>query len=173
MRLLGAILAGGAARRFGADKALAEWRGARLIDHVAALLTAHTEALVIAGGTREGLAAVADVPAPGLGPLGGVAGALAYAEREGFDAVLTLPCDTPKLPPGVLETLADAAGAACLADLPVAGRWPAALAQPLAQWLARTDDRSMRAWTRTIGATALPHPPIVNVNRREDLAALC
>ena len=171
-RLLGAILAGGEARRFGSDKALAHWRGRRLIDHVADRLALVTDALVIAGGTRAGVVAVPDRPRAGLGPLGGVAGALAHAAAHGFEAVVTLPCDTPDVPEDLLRTLAAAPGAAFLDDLPVAGRWPVTLAEPLADWLGSAEDRSMRAWTTAIGATAIPHAPLANVNRPGDLATL-
>ena len=47
--ILGAILAGGQARRFGSDKAQALWRGRRLIDHVADALGSQTTALVVCG----------------------------------------------------------------------------------------------------------------------------
>jgi molybdopterin-guanine dinucleotide biosynthesis protein A len=171
-RLLGAILAGGESRRFGSDKALARWRGQRLIDHVADRLTTVVDTLVIVGGARDGFVAVADWPRAGLGPLGGIAGALAHAATHGFAAVVTLPCDTPEVPDSLLRTLAGAAGAAVLEGLPVAGRWPAALAGSLADWLDAAEDRSMRAWTAAIGATAIPHAPLANINRPADLAAL-
>ena len=170
--ILGAILAGGEARRFGSDKALAQWRGRRLIDHVADRLALVTDTLVIAGGMRDGFVAVPDRPRAGLGPLGGVSGALAHAAANGFAAVLTLPCDTPEVPDDLLRPLAAMPGAAFLEGLPVAGRWPATLAEPLADWLGSAEDRSMRAWTAAIGATAIPHAPLANVNRSEDLARL-
>lgn len=172
MRLLGAILAGGEARRFGSDKAAAEWRGRRLIDHVAARLGPVTDALVVAGGPRAGFVTVPDAPRPGLGPLGGIAGALAHAAAEGFGAVVTLPCDTPNVAEDVLAALARAQGPAVLAGLPVAGRWPTALARPLAIWLETAQDRSMRAWVLHSGAMRLAHAPIANVNSVGDLEAL-
>ena len=170
--ILGAILAGGEARRFGSDKALATWRGRRLIDHVADRLAMVADALVIAGGARDGFVAVPDRPRAGLGPLGGIAGALAHAEANGFEAVVTLPCDAPDVPEVLLRALAAAPGAAFFKGLPVAGRWPVMLATPLADWLDAAEERSMRAWTSAISATALPHPPLANVNRPGDLAAL-
>lgn len=170
--VLGVILAGGESRRFGSDKAVAQWRGRRLIDHVADRLGAVSDALVVAGGAREGFVAVPDLPRGGLGPLGGIAGALAHAAAHGFEAVVTLPCDTPQVPHTVLAMLASAEGAAVLEGLPVAGRWPADQAERLAAWLEAAEDRSIRAWARQIGAARLPHVPIVNVNRQEDLAEL-
>lgn len=171
-RILGAILAGGESRRFGSDKAVAEWRGRRLIDHVAERLGKVADALVVAGGTRAEIMAVPDVPRAGLGPLGGIAGALAHAAAQGFDAVVTLPCDTPEVPGEVLAALVAQEGAAVLEGLPVAGRWPVGLAAPLARWLEAAEDRSMRAWVGEIGAARLAHPPIANVNRRQDLAGI-
>ena len=47
--LLGAILAGGQARRFGADKAHAIYRDQRLIDQVAAALQAQCERVIVCG----------------------------------------------------------------------------------------------------------------------------
>ena len=98
MRVLGAILAGGQARRFGSDKALALLAGRALIDHVAAALGPQVEALVVCGREHQGSTSVPDRPAAGLGPLGGLAGALHYAREHGYDAVVSAPCDTPLLP---------------------------------------------------------------------------
>eukprot|EP00611_Tribonema_gayanum_P009759 TRINITY_DN19634_c0_g1_i1.p3 TRINITY_DN19634_c0_g1~~TRINITY_DN19634_c0_g1_i1.p3 ORF type:complete len:108 (-),score=11.69 TRINITY_DN19634_c0_g1_i1:38-361(-) len=68
---LGAILAGGQARRFGSDKAQALYEGARLIDRVAAALAAQCEAVVVCGREEAGFACIPDWPESGLGPLGG------------------------------------------------------------------------------------------------------
>ncbi|HSF13587.1 MAG TPA: NTP transferase domain-containing protein, partial [Erythrobacter sp.] len=48
-KLLGAILAGGQARRFGSDKAQALYQGARLIDRVASALAAQCESVIVCG----------------------------------------------------------------------------------------------------------------------------
>ena len=91
---MGAVLAGGRSSRFGSDKAAALLEGRRLLDHAATNIAPFVERVVTVGGD-EG---VPDLPAPGLGPLGGIAGALSFAEREGFGSVLTIACDMPRLP---------------------------------------------------------------------------
>lgn len=171
MSVLGVVLAGGTARRFGSDKALASWRGRPLLDHAVDLVAQHADAVAIAGGMRAGYASLADCPAPGLGPLGGVCGALAHARDAGFAAVLTIPCDTPDLPYSLLAALRAAHPPACLAPLPVAGVWPTTLYPALRDWLTDGDDRSVRGWARACGATWIEsNVPIRNVNRPADLA---
>lgn len=171
MRVLGAILAGGQARRFGSDKAQATWRGRPLIDHVEQALGRQVEAVVRCGGA-DGLA---DRPGGGLGPLAGIAAALAHAAANGFDAVLSVPCDMPVLPGRLAERLCGA-GAAYLDACPVIGCWPATLAGPLDRFLAAGGTRSVRAWATAAGARAVAldagEPLPVNVNRPADLAAL-
>ena len=171
MRVLGAVLAGGAARRFGSDKALALWRGRPLLDHATDLLARHADAVVIAGGTREGYVSIADRPVPGLGPLGGLCGALAHAADHGFGAVLTVPCDTPDLSDSLMVTLRGHDAAAYLVSLPVAGCWPTRLHPALATWLGAGGDRSMRAWAAICGALPVETDlSIRNINRVEDLS---
>lgn len=170
-RVLGAVLAGGASRRFGSDKALALHEGRALIDHAIARAGEVADAVVVCGGARAGYEAIADEPAAGLGPLGGLCGAMAYAAANGFGAVLTIPCDTPDLPAEALRALVGGECAAYLADLPVAGYWPAALREALARHLAG-NDRSMRGWARRCEAVAVATPATVNVNRPDDLARL-
>ena len=82
MKILGAILAGGQSRRFGSDKAVATWHGKALLDHVADALRPSCAQLIVVGRTWPGLETIADYPAPGLGPLGGLAGALAGAPKR-------------------------------------------------------------------------------------------
>jgi len=165
VRILGAVLAGGESRRFGSDKAEALLDGKRLIDHAAASIAPFCETVVIVG--REG--GVPDRPGPGLGPLGGLCGALLYGAENGFDAVLTTACDVPDLPEALLSTLV-AAALAVVADLPVVGVWPTTLAERLAAYLENGAPRAMRIWREAAGATLVPWPdPIRNINRPEDL----
>ncbi|MCA1196424.1 NTP transferase domain-containing protein [Sphingomonas sp. R647] len=83
MRLLGALIAGGASRRFGSDKALATIGGVSLIDHPRGVLEAQVDDLVLCGRPSNRMRWISDRPAPGLGPLGGLNAALADARARG------------------------------------------------------------------------------------------
>jgi molybdopterin-guanine dinucleotide biosynthesis protein A len=167
-RVLGAVLAGGRSRRFGSDKALAVLRGRPLIDWTAELLAGWTERIVVCG--RSG--GLADRPGPDFGPLGGLNAALHFARAEGFDAVLSAPCDTPLLPEDALRRLCESETPAYLEALPVVGLWPCAFADALDLQLAG-DDRSMRGWASRIGASPIRlDQPIANVNTQDDLLRL-
>ena len=114
---------------------------------------------------------VADLPRSGLGPLGGVAGALDHAAGRGFASVLTIGCDMPRLPAGLVEALLRRAPAYCL-DAPVLGHWPAAFGAQLMAFV-ENEDRSVKRWARSIGALPIAAAePIANVNTPEDLLAL-
>ena len=172
MRLLGAVLAGGRATRFGSDKAMATLDGLSLLERALDSLRPHVAALVVCGRDRAPVPVVADLPAPDLGPLGGIAGALDHATRHGFDAVLTTACDTPVLPDALVAALL-AERCAHAAEAPTVGLWPAALAAPLADHLANGGPRSIRRWAAQAGAVAvLPGVTIANINTPADLAAL-
>lgn len=171
MRLLGAVLAGGQSRRFGSDKALAMLGGKPLIEHAIEALSAQTESVIVCG--REWTDWVADRPEPGLGPLGGINAALHCAAERGFDAVLTVPCDTPFLPPDIGAVLAAAGPAAFLENMPVIGIWPAALAPALDAHLARSANRSVRRWALLIDAApCLLDKSFPNVNSSADLRGI-
>jgi molybdopterin-guanine dinucleotide biosynthesis protein A len=168
VRLLGVILAGGMARRFGSDKALATIDGRPMLDHVAARLRPQCETLMVAGRDWPGLARIDDLPAPGLGPLGGLAGALALARGEGFDAVLTAGCDLPDLPLDLPRRLGPPN--AILRGQPTIGVWDRALADPLLRWLTSATDRSIRAWAIAAEARwVTAEGQIANVNTPADL----
>lgn len=167
MTRLGAILAGGQARRFGSDKALAPIGGRALIDHVGDALAPQVEALIVVG--RD---AVPDRPGPGLGPLGGLCAALAYARAHGFDAVLTAGCDVLPVPADLAARLAP--GPAVIDGQPLFGLWPAALAPALDAHLAAGGDRSLRGWVAATGARRVPlDAPLFNLNTPADLALYC
>lgn len=175
--ILGAVLAGGQSRRFGSDKALAELDGRTLLERAVAQLEGWCGAVVVIGRNEaevqsvSGVRCLPDWPEPGLGPLGGMAGALRFARDQGFAAVLTCGVDSPGLPtdlPGLL-----AAAPSYLADQPVVGLWPVAAADAVAVILGGTGRHSMRALAEALGARAVALPaPSANINTPADLAAL-
>jgi molybdopterin-guanine dinucleotide biosynthesis protein A len=172
MRVLGAILAGGASSRFGSDKAVALFEGRELIGHALDAMRPHVERTIICGRELAGHDSIADRPSPGLGPLGGLCAALDFGACHSFDMVLTAPCDTPVIPALVFEALLARTAGAFVANLPVLGAWPTALARTLDRLLATPGDRSVRNWARANGIAALDLPPIANINYPTDLTAL-
>lgn len=167
--LLGAILAGGQARRFGSDKAQALYEGARLIDRVAAALAAQCEGVVVCGREEAGFVCLPDWPEPGLGPLGGLAAALRYAGERGFDGVLSAGVDVPDLPFDLAATLAGE-GAAIVESQPVVGLWPVSAA-PLLEGFLAGGGRSLYRFADHVGARRVELPQaLMNVNFPEDLA---
>ena len=60
-----------------------------------------------------------------MGPLGGLAGAMQAAKAAGFTHLLSLPCDTPELPAGLIERLTQSNEGAYVAGCPVivSGCW--------------------------------------------------
>ena len=165
--VLGAVLIGGRSSRFGSNKAQAEWNGRALADHAAAVLGQFVDNVVTVGGDGS----VPDMPRPGLGPLGGIVGALDHAAGHGFASVLTIGCDMPRVPSELLTALLRRAPAYC-SDAPVLGHWPAALGAQLMAWV-EGEDRSVRGWARAVGALPIASPvPLGNINTRADLDAL-
>jgi molybdopterin-guanine dinucleotide biosynthesis protein A len=155
MSRLGAIFAGGQARRFGADKAAVEIDGVALIDRVAAALRPQCDSLIVVGREWPGLATIMDAPRPGLGPLGALAGALHYATANGYRDVLTAGCDLPDVPANLSALLT-----------------PAELATALLDHLRDCEERSMRGWIDACGARRVRYAvPIANINTPADLAS--
>lgn len=167
------VLAGGGSRRFGRDKAEEIFRGRRLIDWSIDALRPFAQPIFIAGRSHAGLPSVTDRPRAGLGPLGGLAGALRAAGDAGRSHLLSLPCDTPELPAGLLLHLCDLRTPAFLASCPVIGIWPTSLGARLEAYLALGGDLAVSAWAETVGAAAIGNfPPVANVNRIADLVDL-
>jgi len=172
LRMLGAVLAGGKASRFGSDKALALLDGRPLIEHAVASLEPHVAGIVVCGREDPRWTCLADRPAPDMGPLGGIAAALFHAREQGFDAVLSTGCDMPSLPAGLVEALIGE-GPAIVAGQQLIGFWPAALADRLLDHLETSPSRSIRAWMAVAGPreVAPPDGALPNINRPEDLIA--
>lgn len=108
------MLAGGASRRMGRNKALIEVDGramsARVLD---ALREFGAAPLLVVGGDPDELAGL-DAPvvadqAPGEGPVGGVLTALDHLASSGLvDAAMVLPCDLPDVTADALAPILEA-----------------------------------------------------------------
>lgn len=169
MKILGAILCGGRSSRFGSDKALALIDGIPLINHVRHALAPQVDALLFCGREIAGETCTPDRPRADLGPLGGIGAALHHALAHGYDAVVSVPCDTPALPPDLVARLAGDRPA-YLEQSPVIGFWPAGLSALLDRHIVEDEKRSMRGWARRAGAEAIAlEARIRNVNRPADL----
>lgn len=174
MTILGAIIAGGKARRFGSDKALALHDGQRLIDIIGDSLRAQTANAVICGRTLPGWHSLADRPAPDLGPLGGLNAALHHAREHGHTAVLSVAADIIPLPPQLAEWLTAHSQILTRATF-VKGQhllalWPATLADQLDHHLANTTDRSLYGWIAACNAIPVTIPTeFANINTPADL----
>lgn len=102
-----AILAGGASRRMGTDKALMTLAGQTLLERAIACVAHVSDDIMIVGDReayhRFGVPVVADA-FPGSGTLGGIATALRRARHE---YVLVVGCDMPFLSGALLEAMAN------------------------------------------------------------------
>jgi molybdopterin-guanine dinucleotide biosynthesis protein A len=162
MSVAAAILAGGAGRRMGADKATLVVQGTALARRVAAVAAAVADPVVLVAPAGHparslGLPALTD---PGRGPLAALAAAL-----EALDAghVLALATDHPALRPELLELLLELRASAPA----VACRGPGGFLEPLVAVYERApvlaaaraaEDHSLRGLLAAVGARILEPP---------------
>jgi len=184
------VLAGGRATRMGGgDKALRPFAGATLLDAVLGRIAPQVRAVAISANgdparfAAWGLPVLPDPVPDRRGPLAGVLAGLHWAASAHRDVrfLLSVPTDTPFLPPDLVAGLS-AAGTAGVAVAesggrlhPVVALWPVTLADALAATL---DGGERRVWAgiAALGMTAVPFPdgaddPFRNVNTPDDLAA--
>ena len=182
MRIFGVILAGGAGRRMGADKALVPLAGQPLIRHVQDRIAPQVEDLVISANgdpARLGFTGLTVLPdLQGLGPLAGVLTALDHVAHAGADALVTVSVDTPFLPCDLVPRLwlAGEGGLAVAASQgrlhPTCALWPVAAAAHLRDYLAAGGARLMTACEgAAVAEFATETPdPFLNLNTPQDLA---
>ncbi len=108
----GAVLAGGASRRMGRDKAFVAVDGSPLVERsLAALAAAGAAEMFVVGGDRDRLRArghrTVDDDHPRQGPLGAIATALGHARHR---LVVVLACDLLAPSPRAIGTLLEGLG---------------------------------------------------------------
>ena len=170
--ILGVVLAGGQATRFGSDKALAELGGRTLLARAFDTLSGYCELVVVAGRERgPGHRCIPDWPQGGMGPLGGLAAGLRFARDEGYDSVLTCGVDSVGLPENLLALLSPAP--AYLESQRVVGHWPTGTVDGLETLLLSEGKHAMHEFASAIGATAVKtDAKPANINTPADLAAM-
>jgi molybdenum cofactor guanylyltransferase len=188
MKILGAIIAGGHSTRMGGrEKSFIELDGVTLIERVSSRIAFQVHDVVInANGDPSRFAKLDHVVITDLihevgTPLAGLHAALSFGSDDGYDAVLTVPSDSPLLPLDLVSRLklaGEITGAAHARsggqDHYLTGLWTTAMAKPLERLirennLRRVQDFAAKAKAEKTVWAALPHDPFFNINTPEDL----
>lgn len=169
--ILGVVLAGGQSSRFGSDKAKAEYKGRTLLARAVDALSGWCEYVVIAGRETGPAPCIPDWPRPGMGPLGGIAAGLRFAQDEDYSSVLTCGVDSVALPQDLLQILSPAP--AYLETQPVIGHWNSEAAATVEAILQSEGRHSMIAFAQAAGARCVAGVSAPrNINTPADLAAM-
>lgn len=143
--------------------------GMPMLDKVLAALRVQVDDVAISGRPWDGVRQVEDRPGPGMGPLGGLCGALNYALERDFDAVLTVPVDVLPVPSDLVALLGGE-GAAVFEDQHLIGYWPVSLTQPLNTYLEASEGGAFHRWLDEIHVRRVSEPvTLYNVNTPGDL----
>ena len=101
-KIAGVVLAGGKSSRMGQNKALLDYNGSPLLDHMIGLLEQARLTDIYVSGDLEGYACIPD-SAPDQGPAQAIVGVLKHLDN--YDGVLFVPVDMPRLTPEILSAL--------------------------------------------------------------------
>lgn len=186
----GLLLAGGQSKRFGAEKAVARFRGRTMMDcitdgfadfpHFA--VSARPHAAAAERARARGADILYDNPDAPSGPLAGILEGLIWSHDHGLDFLATTPCDAPLLPRDLFARLSEAIGAAPAAyavtmqgQHPLCAIWRVTLRTPLQETLAGGVHPSVRAFLAAHGAVSVYFDDahaFANANTADALAAL-
>ena len=182
LRLAGAVLAGGASRRMGRNKAALVVDGVPMLHRVAATLAAAGCLPVAAVGGDLAVARSVDLDLvpdrwPGEGPLGGILTALAWADGPVFVVATDMPwlhADSVRAVIDAVERVPDPGCDVAIAESgrlePLCAFWMPSSYAPL---LAAFDSGERSVHRAIIGLRSLLVPvdpgSVINVNRPDDL----
>ena len=179
--LLGVVLAGGQSRRMsGHDKHQILLGGKTLLTHVTDRLDPLVDNLIINSNNEnisDAYKVVPDIESH-LGPIGGLYSALKYASENGYDQIVTTPCDTPFVPENYVDQLKKGHAKSCTivgsGDRlhPVLGLWDVAVLNDVK---ASIEEKNLKLMTllENIDHTICRWPdepdPFFNINKPEDV----
>ena len=186
------ILAGGEARRLGGiDKTLITLDGVPVLSLILCRLRPQLDRIALSANgdpsrfAAFGLPVLADRRL-GIGPLAGLLRGLDWAAEQGADALLTVPGDTPFIPPDLLTRLSPAPAVAVSADRRhhLVATWPVTWRLSLLTYLngleagsprhaygARAFVTSLPETMREMAFAVEPTDPFFNVNTPADRLA--
>ena len=186
MRACAVIVAGGRSSRMGREKTFEMIRGRTILDRIIARLGDQVTTVAInANGIVDrfgatGLTVLGDIRPEAETPLAGLHAALSFANDQGFDAVLTVPSDSPFLPCDLFARLADAS---CRGAIAASGRqphyltglWSRDLLSDVDQALIQLRTPRLQDWAKHCDAAivewpVIPYDPFFNVNTPQELA---
>lgn len=178
-RFAAVVLAGGASRRMGRDKAVVDVGGRPMLERVADAVTeAGADPVVIGGGPlRHGRLDVLPDRRPGSGPLAAIADALVWSPHE---LVVVLACDlalldtetVTRLVAAAAEPAIDVATAVTDRREPLCAAWRVSACLPVVEELVIAGERAVvAAFDRLrVGEVPVSAERLLNVNTPADLA---
>ena len=183
MNILGAIIAGGKSKRMGSEKALVKLGPKTLIVRVIDRLIPQVEDIVInANGDTKRFEflefdIIPDIETEIDTPLAGIHAALSYATEEGYDAVVTVPADSPFIPHDLVRKLSGTKPAFANSkgqDHFLTGFWPVKLLPQLQVEMMKSN--RVKDWVYKIDAAKInwradDFDPFMNINTPADLTA--
>jgi len=175
------IIAGGEARRFGADKRLAMLGGTPVLGHVIDRLRPQTKGVIaINSNSMDGLKQFCvpvfpDDIGDDIGPLAGLHAALKWAKTQSYSKVMTVPSDTPFLPLDLVSKLsgkpAPTIAISPQGAHPLTGIWPVNLIDELDSYI-ESGKRKARRWSMDCRAERISFnsdAPFMNINTEAEL----
>jgi len=164
----------------GVDKPLLALGSSTILAHIIAALGLERIAISANGDPSRfadyGLPVLNDGPFAGEGPLAGILAGLDWSFAIGATALLSVPGDTPFLPPGLAVSLSPPPTSAATGDRihHLVALWPVSARITLRDQLSRPGARHVARFAATIGMRQVDFPPstwdsFLNVNTPTDL----
>jgi molybdenum cofactor guanylyltransferase len=190
VKIAGLILAGGRSTRFGTEKSMALLAGAPLIDHVRRMLISECRSVAVSaavGSAAQAWAAAQSIPVlnddldMASGSLNGIQAGLTWASDLGITHLAVLACDTPRLPPSIVDRLVrgieNAPGVVAVdtdgATHTLCSVWQVALRHRLAPYLRKDRYAPIREIQKELGFARVQFDTaFTNVNTPDDLRSL-